>query len=285
LALDEGERITAILPYRDFSEGGFIFMATSSGTVKKVAVEAFARQRTSGLIALELDGDDCLVGVAITDGSQNVMLFTSEGKGIRFKETDVRAMGRTARGVRGIKVPKEHKVISLIIEQEDCQVLSASSNGFGKRTNISDFSVQGRGGQGVIAMVTNDRNGTLVGAVQVSDADEIMLISDQGTLVRTRVDEISVLGRNTQGVTLIRVSNDEHLVGVERIDEPEGDDDGESVESESSSSEVVEASVESSEGNESAPEASDSDASDASADTGTDTGTDTGEDADPESDS
>ncbi|MBV1880738.1 MAG: DNA gyrase subunit A [Pseudomonadales bacterium] len=224
LALDEDERITAILPYRDFAEGSFIFMATSSGTVKKVAIEAFARPRTSGLIALELDGDDCLVGVAITDGEQNVMLFTSEGKGIRFKESDVRAMGRTARGVRGIKVGPDYRVISLIIEEEGRQVLSASSNGYGKRTSISDFSVQGRGGQGVIAMVTNERNGKLVGAVQVSDTDEIMLISDQGTLVRTKVDDVSVLGRNTQGVTLIRVSEDEHLVGVERIEEPEPDE-------------------------------------------------------------
>jgi DNA gyrase subunit A len=229
LALEEGERITAILPYRDFKDGGFIFMATSHGTVKKVAVEAFSRPRASGLIALELDGDDCLVGVAITDGDQNVMLFTSEGKGIRFKESDVRPMGRTARGVRGIRVPKDHRVISLIIEEENGQVLTASSNGYGKRTHIVDFSVQGRGGQGVIAMVTNERNGHLIGAVQVLEVDEIMLISDQGTLVRTRVDEISVLGRNTQGVTLIKISDDEHLVGVERINEPDTDEDAEAV--------------------------------------------------------
>ena len=146
------------------------------------------------------------------------MLFTSEGKGIRFKETDVRAMGRTARGVRGIKVPDGHKVISLIIEKAGEELLTASSKGYGKRTRIDDFNLQGRGGQGVIAMITNSRNGDMVGVIPVADNDEVMLISDQGTLVRTRVDGVSVLGRNTQGVTLIKVSEGEQLVGVERID-------------------------------------------------------------------
>lgn len=242
LPFDEGERITNILPMRDAEDAKFIFMATSNGTVKKVPVEAFARQRSSGLIAIELEEDNELIGTALTNGEQNVMMFTSEGKGIRFKEDDVRAMGRTARGVRGIKVKDSHRVISLLIEKEGGQILSASTNGFGKRTSIDDFSLQGRGGQGVIAMVTNDRNGELVGAVQVTDGDEIMLISDQGTLVRTRVDEISVLGRNTQGVTLIKLAENEHLVGVERIEEIEtaNGEDAESIDTEASASESSE---------------------------------------------
>lgn len=241
LPLEGEEKITTILPLRDFEEGKFVFMATSNGTVKKVELSSFARQRSSGLIAIELEEDNKLVGAAITNGEQNVMLFTSEGKGIRFSESDVRPMGRNARGVRGIKLGAGHNLISLVIEEEDRQILTASANGYGKRTAVADFSVQGRGGQGVIAMVTNDRNGAMVGAVQVQDNDEIMLISDQGTLVRTRVDEVSILGRNTQGVTLIKVAEDEHLVGVERIEELENGDEEEDGEGEGDSPETASA--------------------------------------------
>ena len=219
LPLDKEERITSILPLREYQEGQFIFMATSNGTVKKVSAEFFTRPRPSGLIAIELEGDNTLVGAAITDGNQDLMLLGSNGKAIRFKEEDVRPMGRTARGVRGIRLGEGAKLISLIVVNPEGQLLTASFNGYGKRTRMQDFAVQGRGGQGVIAMQINERNGAMVGAVQVDHGEEIMLISDKGTLVRTRVDEVSVQGRNTQGVILIRLSKGEHMVGLERIEE------------------------------------------------------------------
>lgn len=224
LPLEEGERVTSILPVSEYLEDHYIFMATASGTVKKTALTDFSRQRSVGLRALELDEGDVLVGTAITNGSCEVMLFSSSGKAVRFKETDVRAMGRTARGVRGIKLEADHKTISLIIPQQNGCVLTVSENGYGKRTEVSEFPTKGRGTQGVIAMQTSDRNGKLVGAVQVFEGDELMLISDQGTLVRTRTDEVSILGRNTQGVRVIRLKENEHLVGVERIDEPDEDE-------------------------------------------------------------
>ena len=221
LPLEEGERVTSILPVEDYTQGHFIFMATANGTVKKTALTDFARQRSVGLRALELDEDDVLVGTAITTGDCDVMLFSTEGKAVRFREGDVRAMGRTARGVRGIKLGDGHKMISLIIPREGGMVLTASENGYGKRTSVADFPTKGRGNKGVIAMATSERNGDMVGAVQVFDGDELMLISNQGTLVRTRSDEVSVQGRNTQGVRVIRTKVGETLVGVERIDEPE----------------------------------------------------------------
>ncbi len=220
LPLEEGERVTSILPVDEYTEGHYIFMATANGTVKKTALTNFARQRSVGLRALELDEGDVLVGTAITVGDCDVMLFSSEGKAVRFKEEDVRPMGRTARGVRGIRLGAGHSMISLIIPQADGKVLTVSENGYGKRTLMEDFPTKGRGNKGVIAMSTSDRNGKLVGAVQVFEGDELMLISNQGTLVRTRTDEVSVLGRNTQGVRVIRTKKDEYLVGVERIDEP-----------------------------------------------------------------
>lgn len=221
LPLEEGERITSMLPVTEYTDNHFVFMATANGTVKKTELTNFARQRSVGLRAIELDEGDELVGTAITDGKQDVMLFSSSGKTIRFKEEDVRAMGRTARGVRGIKLVKDARMIALIIPDADKQILSVSENGYGKRTSIEDFPVYGRGGQGVIGMQTSERNGAVVGAVQVSESDEIMLISDKGTLVRTRVDEVSVQGRNTQGVRLIRLKEGESLVGLEQVDEPE----------------------------------------------------------------
>ena len=200
-------------------------MAAAGGTVKKTALTNFARQRSVGLRALELEEGDVLVGTAVTTGDCDVMLLSSEGKAVRFKEGDVRAMGRTARGVRGIKLGDGHEMISLIIPREGGRVLTVSENGYGKRTEMSEFPTKGRGTKGVIAMQTSERNGTLVGAVQVFDGDQLMLISNQGTLVRTRADEISVLGRNTQGVRVIRTKTDESLVSVERIEEPEDDDE------------------------------------------------------------
>ena len=226
LPLDEGERVTSILPVGEYSADHFIFMATANGTVKKTPLEAFSRPRSVGLRAVELDEGDHLVGTAITDGGKDVMLFTSVGKVARFAESDVRAMGRSARGVRGIRLGADQEVISLIIPSEAHQVLTVSENGYGKRTQLNDFPTKGRGTQGVIAMQASDRNGALVGALLVADQDEIMLISDQGTLVRTRVGEVPSLSRNTQGVRLIRVRQEEKLVGVARIEEPEEGDAG-----------------------------------------------------------
>ncbi|KZY31792.1 DNA gyrase subunit A [Oleiphilus sp. HI0072] len=220
LPLDEGERVTTFLPVHEYAENNFIFMATANGTVKKTPLENFARPRSSGLIALALDDGDTLIGASITDGDRDIMLMSNSGKMIRFHESNVRAMGRTARGVRGIKIAEEHQVVSLIIPEEEGLLLVASENGYGKRTRMDEFSVIGRGGQGVIAMQCSERNGLLVSAVQVKEGDELMLISDKGTLVRTRTEEVSILGRNTQGVRLIKLSQEnEHLVGVERVDE------------------------------------------------------------------
>ena len=256
LPLAEGEHISALLPLtapektdadsdvdtevdeaEDVAASSYIFMATANGTVKKTAMEHFARPRSSGLIALKLDETDALVGVAQTSGNDDIMLVSSSGKTIRFKETDVRPMGRTAAGVRGIKLAEEAKVVSLIVPsaEQETAVLMACENGYGKRTMISEFPVYGRGGQGVIGIQVSERNGPVVGATQVEDTDEVILITDMGTLVRTRVSEISCQGRNTQGVTLIRLSNEERLVGVERVVE---DDDAEAE------AELVDADVE-----------------------------------------
>jgi DNA gyrase subunit A len=216
LPLQEGERITAVLPVTEFSEDKYIFMATSSGTVKKTPLSDFSRPRSNGIIAVELRDDDHLVDVAVTDGSRDVMLFTNAGKAIRFAEEDVRPMGRTACGVRGIRLADQQRVIALIIvEQGD--IMTATDNGYGKRTAIEDYPVHGRGGQGVIAIQVNERNGNVVSAVQVEAQNEVMMISNAGTLVRIRVHEISSMGRNTQGVRLISLGEDEALVGVERI--------------------------------------------------------------------
>ena len=225
LNLDEGERVTSILPVKEYLADHYVFMATALGTVKKTPLTEFSRPRSVGLRALELDEGDVLVGTAITDGSCEVMLFSSANKAVRFREEDVRAMGRTARGVRGIRLDAGRRVISLIIPQEGGKVLTVSENGYGKRTDASDFPTKGRGTMGVIAMQISERNGGLAGAVQVFGGDELMLISDQGTMVRTRTSEISELSRNTQGVRVIRLKEGEKLVGVERIAEPEESDD------------------------------------------------------------
>ena len=223
LPLETGERINAVLPIKDYAEDSFVFMATSSGTVKKTSLSLFSRPRSNGIIAIDLR-DDQLVDVAITDGSAEILLVASSGKSIRFREEDVRPMGRGAAGVRGIKLTADHEVIALTIIR-DGLILTATENGYGKRTAVDDFPVQGRGGQGVIAIQTSARNGRTVGAVQVAEDDEIMLISSNGTLVRTAVDDISVQGRNTQGVRLIRVGQEQRLVGLARIEFIEEDEE------------------------------------------------------------
>ena len=220
LPLEAGERVTSILPVEEYAEGHYIFMATANGTVKKTALMDFARQRSVGLRALHLDEGDVLVGTAVTNGECDVMLFSSEGKAVRFSESDVRAMGRSARGIRGIRLGAGQSMISLIIPQDQGMVLTVSENGYGKRTQLEEFPTKGRGGKGMIAMSTSTRNGRTVGAVQVFEGDELMLISSQGTLVRTRTDEVSILGRNTQGERVIRTKEGESLVSVQRIDEP-----------------------------------------------------------------
>lgn len=224
LPLEEGERITSILPVKEYVEGHYIFMATANGTVKKTALPEFSRPRSTGLRAVELEEGDVLVGTAITDGNRDIMMFATNGKAVRFNENDVRAMGRTARGVRGINLVPGEKMIAILIPEVKGNILTVSENGYGKQTPVDDYPTKGRGGKGVISMITSERNGNIVGAVQVFSGDDVMLISDQGTLVRTRVDEISVQGRNTQGVRVIRLKEGEHLVNIARIEEPTGDD-------------------------------------------------------------
>jgi DNA gyrase subunit A len=220
LPLQEDERINAILPVKDFEQDAFVFMATSKGTVKKTPLKDFSRPRSSGIIALELRDNDHLIGVEITGNKHQIILVASTGKAIKFDEDDVRPMGRTAAGVRGIRISEDNQVISLITVQPDDtdhQVLLGTERGFGKRTPVTDFPVQKRGGQGVIAIQTTERNGAVVGADLVSDDDETMLITNRGTLVRTQVRDISSMGRNTQGVTLIRLGDGEQLTEIEAI--------------------------------------------------------------------
>jgi DNA gyrase subunit A len=229
LPLEEGEKINAVLPVKQYDEQHFVFMATSQGTVKKTPLTAFSRPRTTGIIALDLAENDRLVGVGLTDGTKEIVLVTSGGKAIRFPEAEVRPMGREAAGVRGIKLGEGHELIALIVVGEG-NILTASETGYGKLTPLDDFPQHGRGGQGVIALQTTDRNGATVAALQVTAGQEIMLISSTGTLVRTAVDEISVVGRNTQGVRLIRLGEGERLTGIERIDEALEGAEGETAE-------------------------------------------------------
>ncbi|MGD9388461.1 MAG: DNA gyrase subunit A [Gammaproteobacteria bacterium] len=231
LPLGADERINAVLPVREFIEGPFVFMATSRGTVKKTPLVAFSRPRRDGIIAIDLRDDDYLIDVGITDGRQEIVLCASNGKGIRFREADVRPMGRTAAGVRGIRLADDQQVIALIIADEG-QLLFATENGYGKVTEIADFPVHGRGGQGVIAIQTSDRNGEMVGALLVQPDDQVMMISSSGVLVRTTVEGIPVLSRNTQGVRLIKLDEGGRLVGMGRVaaeqieDSEDGDEAG-----------------------------------------------------------
>ncbi|MDA8866337.1 DNA gyrase subunit A [Porticoccaceae bacterium] len=224
LPLDEGERISSILPVEEYSADQFVIMATANGTVKKTSLDQYSRPRSVGLRAVDLVEGDHLVGTAIIDGSKDIMLFSSEGKAVRFSETDVRAMGRVSKGVRGMRLPEGHSVISMVIPEDDGLLLTVCQNGYGKRTKIEEFPTKGRGGKGMIAIQASERNGPLVGVTQLFDGDEIMLISDQGTMVRTRGDEVSIVGRNTQGVRVIRLKENEKLVSLARIAEPEEED-------------------------------------------------------------
>ena len=234
LPLREGEKINAVLPVKQFDDLHYVFMATSQGTVKKTPLSAFSRPRTSGIIGVDLRDNDRLVGVDLTDGSREIMLFSSGGKAIRFNESEVRAMGRDAAGVRGIRLETGQELIALLVVREG-HVLTAAENGYGKLTPLEEFPIHGRGGQGVIALQTTERNGATVAALQVAAPQELMLISSNGTLVRTPVADVSVVGRNTQGVRLIRLDEGERLTGVERIESLEGespaDDSDESTES------------------------------------------------------
>ena len=227
LPLEEGERVNAILTIREFSADQYVFFSTSKGVVKKTSLMDFSRPRTNGIIAIDLRIDDFLIDVALTDGKSDVMLISSGGRAMRFSEENVRTMGRTAAGVRGIKMPESDVVIALLVIGEG-EILTATQNGYGKRTRSEDYPTKGRGGLGVIDIKTTDRNGPVIGAVQVREDDQIMMISDAGTLVRTTVAEVSVLGRNTQGVRLIKVGSEEKLVELAAIDEEDtgaGDDE------------------------------------------------------------
>ncbi|MCH2058468.1 MAG: DNA topoisomerase (ATP-hydrolyzing) subunit A [Thalassotalea sp.] len=245
LPLESDERITAILPVREYEEDKYIIMATASGTVKKTPLTAYSNQRANGIIALNLRDDDTLIGVDITNGENDIMLFSDEGKVVRFNEKQrdsetgevkrdpetgeellaLRPMGRTATGVRGINLEDGQKVVSLIVPKNEGAILTVTENGYGKRTAIEEYPAKSRATKGVVSIKVSERNGKVVGAVQVEDNDEIMMITDNGTLVRTRVNEVSVIGRNTQGVRLIRTAEDEHVVALQRIDEIEEAED------------------------------------------------------------
>ncbi|HGN1705531.1 TPA: DNA topoisomerase (ATP-hydrolyzing) subunit A [Providencia rettgeri] len=224
LPLEQDERITAILPVREYEEGYNVFMATASGTVKKTPLQEFSRPRSAGIIAVNLNDGDELIGVDLTDGSNEVMLFSAQGKVVRFAEDAVRPMGRTATGVRGIKLMDDDKVVSLIIPRGEGHILTVTKNGYGKRTEEAEYPTKSRATQGVISIKVSERNGNVVGAIQVDETDQIMMITDAGTLVRTRVSEVSVVGRNTQGVTLIRTAENEKVVGLQRVAETEDDE-------------------------------------------------------------
>ena len=238
LPLEDNERITAILPVREYEEDKFIFMATASGTVKKTRLTEYSRPRANGIIAINLRDDDTLIGVDITNGNNDIMLFSDAGKVVRFNEGKknpedehyvVKPVGRNATGVRGMKLEGEEKVVSLIVPHNEGPILTVTENGFGKRTELEEYPAKSRATKGVVSIKVSERNGPVVGAVQVEEQDEIMLITDNGTLVRTRVNEVSVIGRNTQGVRLIRTAEDEHVVALQRIDEIEEDEDAADV--------------------------------------------------------
>lgn len=263
LPLDADEKITTILPVQEYEADKFVFMATANGTVKKTALTEYSRPRANGIIALGLNDGDKLIGASLTNGKNEIMLFSQNGKVVRFHEEQVRSMGRTATGVRGIKLTEDAKVVSLIVPDEEGNILTVTENGFGKRTPQADYPAKSRATQGVVSIKVSDRNGLVVGATQVADTHEIMIISDKGTLVRTKVNEVSVVGRNTQGVRLIRTIEGENVVALARIEEIEEDDtllldeDGNVIEPE-----VTETAVE----GEESPEASNVESTDESVD-------------------
>ncbi|MFN3963973.1 MAG: DNA gyrase subunit A [Silanimonas lenta] len=232
IALEDGEKVQAVLPVHEYCEDRFAFFATRSGTVKKTPLSEFAFRLAKGKIAINLEEGDALVDVQVTDGSRDVMLFASGGKAVRFSEEEVRPMGRTATGVRGMKLAEGDRVVAMVVVDGEGDILTASENGFGKRTDVAEYPRKGRGTMGVIALQTSERNGALVGALQLSEKHDVMLISDQGTMVRTRAAEIAQVGRNTQGVTLMKVAPGERLIALEAIEvvEGEGGEPGEGAE-------------------------------------------------------
>jgi DNA gyrase subunit A len=222
--LQDNEKITTVLSVKNFDAEHFVFMVTSLGTVKKTPLTDFSNRRTAGIIAVDLDEGDFLIGAKITDGKHDVMLFSDAGKAVRFDENDVRPMGRTARGVRGMQLDEGQRVISLLVAEDEQQsVLTATENGFGKRTSITEYTRHGRGTKGMIAIQTSERNGKVVAATLAHSEDEIMLITDTGVLVRTRVSEIREMGRATQGVTLISLDEGAKLTGLQRIVETDAE--------------------------------------------------------------
>jgi DNA gyrase subunit A len=231
--IEDGEKINAILPVRDFPEDRYIFMATSQGTVKKTPLSDFANPRKAGIIAVALDEGDYLIGAEITHGQNDIVLVSDAGKAVWFDEEDVRPMGRTARGVRGMRIGDDQQVLSLLVAENETQtVLVVTENGYGKRTVLGEFRHSGRGTQGVIAIAASERNGKVVGAKLVTDEDEVMLITTGGVLIRTRVAEIRELGRATQGVTLISLDKKEKLAGLEKVVETDAADAGEGEDAE-----------------------------------------------------
>jgi len=234
LPLEPDEKVQAVQPVREFTDDRYVFFATRNGTVKKTPLREFEYQLQRGKIAIGLDEGDALVDVQITDGSRDIMLFASNGKAVRFAEDEVRSMGRTATGVRGMKLAPGEHVMSLIVVEGDDDVLTATERGFGKRTELAEYPRKGRGTQGVIAIQCSERNGALIGAVQLGESHELMLISNLGTLVRTRAAEVARVGRNTQGVVLIRLPAEEQLVGVVRVEALGEEGNGADVPDESS---------------------------------------------------
>jgi DNA gyrase subunit A len=228
LQLQPDEKISTVLPVKEFREDRFVFFATAEGTVKKTALSDFGNPRKAGIIAIALDDGDSLIGVALTDGKHDVMLFSDEGKAVRFEEADVRSMGRDTRGVRGMNLAKGGKVISMLVaENEEDSVLTATENGYGKRTAITEYTRHGRGTQGMIAIQTSARNGKVVAATLVRPEDEIMMITTAGVLIRTKVRQVREMGRSTQGVTLINLDEGSKLTGLQKIvesDDEEGDE-------------------------------------------------------------
>lgn len=232
LPLKDGESINAMLPIRNYDSGQFVVMATKAGVIKKVTLDAFSRPRQNGIIAIDLDEADLLIGVGLTDGQKDLMLFSDAGKVIRFAEHLVRPMGRSARGVRAMRLAEGQTMISLVVVTSNETILTATEFGYGKRTAIDEYRITGRGGQGVISIQVNERNGNVVRALQVSEQDEVMLITDKGTLVRFKVSELSVIGRNTQGVRLISLAAGEKVVGMQRIEEIQDAEEIEETENE-----------------------------------------------------
>jgi DNA gyrase subunit A len=238
LPLSDGEKVNAILPIKEFVDGQFIFQATANGTVKKTPLLDYSRPRANGIRGIGLREGDKLIDVQLTDGQQDIMLFSTEGKAIRFNESLVRSMGRVATGIRGMRLKNEQQVVSLLVIPAECDdryVLTATENGYGKRTKITEYPVKGRGGMGVMAIKTSERNGSMVGACLLDENSEMMLITNGGTIVRTRSSEVSIVGRNTQGVRLIRLTKQEKLVQLERVCETVIDEEDEVLDSSSES--------------------------------------------------